>query len=105
MDEGPEDRRYPCEGLIKVNQAKIRCNLDIATWDFGLDHLVEGSTVKLLFMCSPSANKLFNETGSAWFLLVLNPLSADTFERIGIIKWRLHFDSPGTGSYLRYIIS
>jgi hypothetical protein len=94
VDEWPEDRDNPCQGFIKVDQVRIRCSLDIATWKFGLDYVAEGSTVKLLFMCSPSANTLFNETGAAWFLLVLKPLSADTFERIGTIKWRLHFHFP-----------
>ncbi|KAH4941240.1 hypothetical protein HBI79_034610 [Parastagonospora nodorum] len=61
---------------------RFECNLDFAAWEAGRDHIIEGSTVRMLFIAGPEDITRF--VGARWTLILLRPLFGDTYERVGI---------------------
>jgi hypothetical protein len=76
----PMDKPDTYRACSKIGHVKIMCNMDLATWNPGYEHIAEGSVVKLLIM-----SRTERMTGG-WCVLVSKTLYADTYERIGLIK-------------------
>jgi hypothetical protein len=78
------DTPDPCCAFVEIGRVKTMCHMDFAPWNLGRDHIVEGSAVKLLFITrKPHVTVL---RGKGWFGLILKPLYANTYERIGFIE-------------------
>jgi hypothetical protein len=71
----------------------LRCHMDLAISKPGRDYVPNRTTVKLLFMDRPSHAR--TSSWEYWALLVLKPLYAETYERIGIVDG----DFPSTARH------
>jgi hypothetical protein len=84
--EYENDADDPISVRIDIGLFDFSCWLDIPTWKPGRDYVKQGSKVKLLFIYGPDPPTVISNRGGFFRLdlLVLKPLFADTFERIGI---------------------